>query len=202
MHFDCVGDQDWSQYALWWPAKQTWLSKPKLTLYAYGITSNATLEFTCVHRQLTIELPSKTRYIMRVHFAMMTFYVVKELCDAFGLRHPEELSLMKSPFDKEGFVKSTGYHKAKVKKLHDAGSRETSPGYEGSDSPPGSPGTPRKGRMKSLAQALEHQDPSISGGGAGTGAVIVRKVNKAPDGGFFSERLHRSNTEKAYINGL
>lgn len=197
-----LGDQDWSEYALWWPTKQIWLSKPRQTLYAYGITSNATLEFTCVHRQLTIELPSKTRYVMRVHFAMMTFYVVKELCDAFGLRHAEELSLMKSPFDKEGFVKSTGYHKAKVKKLHDS-SRESSPGMDSVDSPPGSPGSQRKGgRMKNLAQALEHQDPSISGGGAGTGAVIIRKANRAPDGGFFSEKLNRSNTEKAFINGL
>ena len=134
----------------------------------------------------------------------MTFYVVKEITDALGIRHPEEMSLMKSPFDREGFVKSTGYHRAKVKKLHDPGSREGSPGFDGVDSssPPGSPGTPRKGRMQSLAQALEHQDPSISGGGAGTGAVILKKLEKAPEGGFFSEKLHRSNIEKAYINGL
>ncbi len=198
------GDQDWSEYALWWAAKQIWLSKPKLTLYAYGITSNATLEFTCVHRQLTIELPSKVRYVMRVHFAMMTFYVVKELSDAFGIRHPEEMSLMKSPFDKEGYVKSTGYHKTKAKKLQEAGSRENSPGFDSIDSssPPGSPSTSRKGRMKSLAHALEHQDPTIAGGGAGTGATIVRKIIKAPDGGFFSEKLNRSNIEKAFINGL
>ncbi len=141
---------------------------------------------------------------MRVHFAMMTFYVVKELTDAFGIRHPEELSLMKSPFDKEGFVKSTGYHKAKVKKLQDMGSRESSPGFDSVDSssPPDSPSRSRKGRMKNLAHALEHQDPSISGGGAGTGAVIISQINKAPEGGFFSEKLNRSNTEKAYINGL
>ena len=96
------GEGDWSNYALWWPDKGVWLSKVRQTLYAYGIMSNAVLEFTCVQRHLIIELPDGTRYDMRVHVAMMTFYVVKVICDTLNIRHAEELSLMRSPFDKEG----------------------------------------------------------------------------------------------------
>ena len=190
---------------MWWPDKHIWLSKPRQTLYAYGIMSNAILEFTCVHRQLVVELPNKSRFSIRVHFAMMTFYVIKEICDALGIRHSEELSLMKSPFDREGYVKSTGYHRAKVKKLHDPRSRENSPGLEGVDSPPhtpDSPSTPRKQRMQNLAAALEHQDTALPGTGIDSGAVILRRLENAPDGGFFSEKLHRSSIEKAFLNGL
>lgn len=171
------------------------MSKARQTLYAYGITANSTLEFTCVHRHLVIELPDRTRYDMKVHFAMMTFYVVKEICDALNIRHAEELSLMKSPLNREGYVKYTGYHRAKVKKQ----SREGSP-LEGVDSssPPGSPST---GRKTKLPASLD-TDGSLPGSGMDSGAAIVRKLGEAPDGGFFSEKLHRSATERAFINGL
>lgn len=194
-----IGDGDWSNYALWWPDKQLWLNKPRQTLYAYGIMSNAQLEFACVHRQLVIELPDKSRYRMRIHLAMMTFYVVNEICTAFNIRHSEEMSLMKSPFDREGFVKSTGFHRVKVKKLHDPGSRETSPGYEGTDSgtPPSSP---RKMRMPSIGTGLEPDQ--LGPGSMSTGAEILHQLPSAPDGGFFTEKLQRSVMEKAFINGL
>ena len=145
-----------------------------------------------MHRHLVIELPDHTRYDMRVHFAMMTFYVVKEICDALNIRHAEELSLMKSPFDREGFVKSTGYHRSKAKKV----SREGTP-LEGIDSstPPGSPSI---GRRTKLPTSI---DPE-SGAGMESGATIVRKIGEAPEGGFFSEKLHRSPIERAFINGL
>jgi len=38
--------------------------------------SNAKLEFVPVHRYVTIELPDKHRYQMRVNFAVMTFFAV------------------------------------------------------------------------------------------------------------------------------
>ena len=189
-----LGEGDWSNYALWWPDKQVWLSKVRQTLYAYGIMSNAVLEFTSVHRHLIIELPDKSRYYMKVHFAMMTFYVVKEICDTFNIRHAEELSLMKSPFDREGYVKATGYHRSKAR----AGSREGTPVLEGVDTntPPGSPG------HKNRLPASLDPDAMLPGGGMDSGAVIVRKLGEAPDGSFFSEKLNRSSIEKAFINGL
>ena len=57
-----TGDADWSDYALWWPDNRIWLNKPRQSLYAYGIMSDAKLEFSPVHRHLTVELPDRHRY--------------------------------------------------------------------------------------------------------------------------------------------
>ena len=105
------GDADWSDFALWWPDKAIWLNKPRQTLYAYGIMSDAKLEFVPVHRYISIEMPNRQRYQMRVNFAIMTFFTVGEICREFNVRHPEEMSLMRSPLDKENFAKLTGWNK-------------------------------------------------------------------------------------------
>ena len=73
--------------------------------------SNARLEFVPVHRYITVELPDKQRYQVRVNFAVMTFFAVAEICRELSIRHPEELSLMRSPLDKEGYAKLTGWVK-------------------------------------------------------------------------------------------
>lgn len=73
--------------------------------------SDAKLEFVPVHRYITVEMPNRHRYQMRVNFAIMTFFTVGEICKEFGIRHPEELSLMRSPMDKEGYAKLTGWLK-------------------------------------------------------------------------------------------
>ena len=114
-----TGDADWSDFALWWPDKGIWLNKPRQSLYAYGIMSDAKLEFVPVHRYITVEMPDKHRYQMRVSFAVMTFLTVAEICREMGIRHPEELSLLRSPLDKENFAKLTGWVKKgrKVRKL-------------------------------------------------------------------------------------
>lgn len=109
------GDADWSDYALWWPDNRIWLNKPRQSLYAYGIMSDAKLEFSPVHRYLTVELPNKHRYQVRVNFAVMTFFTVAEICNELNIRHPEEMSLLKSPDDKEGYAKLTGWIKRKGK---------------------------------------------------------------------------------------
>ena len=106
-----TGDADWSDFALWWPDKGIWLNKPRQSLYAYGIMSDAKLEFVPVHRYITIEMPDKHRYQMRASFAVMTFLTVAEICREMGIRHPEELSLLRSPLDKENFAKLTGWVK-------------------------------------------------------------------------------------------
>lgn len=80
--------------------------------------SNAKLEFVPVHRYVMIELPDKHRYKMRVNFAVMTFFSVAEICREMNIRHPEELSFMRSPYDKEGYVKLTGYAKKAGRKVH------------------------------------------------------------------------------------
>ena len=73
--------------------------------------SDAKLEFVPVHRYITVEMPDKHRYQMRVSFAVMTFLTVAEICRDMGIRHPEELSLLRSPLDKENFAKLTGWVK-------------------------------------------------------------------------------------------
>ena len=73
--------------------------------------SDAKLEFVPVHRFVTIEFPDKQRYQLRVNFAVMTFFAVAEICREFNIRHPEEMSLMVSPTERENYVKLTGWAK-------------------------------------------------------------------------------------------
>ena len=107
---------------------------------------------------------------------------------------------MKSPFDKEGYVKFTGYHRAKLKR-QDFGSREGTPGTDSIDSgsPPGSPSSHRK-KYPQLALSPQHRAEVTHG--AASSAVSVVRMADAPDGAFFSDKLQRSVTEKAFINGL
>ena len=123
------GDADWSDFALWWPDKAIWLNKPRQTLYAYGIMSDAKLEFVPVHRYISIEMPNRQRYQMRVNFAIMTFFTVGEICREFNVRHPEEMSLMRSPLDKENFAKLTGWNKRR--KVREGEGRREGRGKEG-----------------------------------------------------------------------
>ena len=52
-----------------------------------------------------------SNYQMRTNFGIMTFFAVAEICREMNIRHPEEMSLLRSPMDKEGYVKLTGFHK-------------------------------------------------------------------------------------------
>ena len=47
----------------------------------------------------------------------MTFFTVAEMCQELNIRHPEEMSLIKSPDDKEGYAKLTGWAKRKGAKV-------------------------------------------------------------------------------------
>eukprot|EP00731_Ephydatia_muelleri_P038146 Em0666g2a len=60
--------------------------------------------------------------------------------------------------------------------------------------PPGSPASKRK-KLPTLA--LTGQKSMDAGPG-----VLAVYIGEAPDGGFFSEKLQRTMTEKCYINGL
>lgn len=83
---------DWSDHALWWPVKNTWLSRTRTTLDQYGVQADALLHFTPMHKTLRVQLPD-LRYIdARVDFSVKTFTAVVQLCKDLGIRHPEELS--------------------------------------------------------------------------------------------------------------
>ena len=55
-----------------------------------------------------------------MNFAVMTFFTVAEVCQELSIRHPEEMSLMKCPDDKEGFAKLTGWAKRKGAKVRES----------------------------------------------------------------------------------
>lgn len=89
---------DYSDHALWWPEKKIWLEKARLSLLSYGITYDTQVLFTPQHKSVRLQMPDLQFIDMRVNFATDVFHTVQELCVELGIRHPEELSLMK-PFE-------------------------------------------------------------------------------------------------------
>ncbi len=89
---------DWSDHALWWPAKNKWLLRTKWTLDQYGVQADSELEFTPMHKQLRIQLPDLRYVDLMVDCSVKVFRAVSILCKDLGIRHPEELSFLK-PLD-------------------------------------------------------------------------------------------------------
>lgn len=48
--------KDWSDHALWWPAKNTWLLNTKLTMDQVGVHADCLLHFTPMHKTLRIQV--------------------------------------------------------------------------------------------------------------------------------------------------
>ena len=86
---------DWSDHAMWHPERSLWLLKPRLTLETYGILGDCTLHYTPVHKVLKLQMPDLQVVDMRMDFSSPVFHAVKEICTDFGIRHPEEMSLLK-----------------------------------------------------------------------------------------------------------
>lgn len=84
---------DWSDHALWWPRKNTWLCRTKSTLDQCGIQADAVLHFTPMHKFLRLQLPDLRFIDIKADFSAKTFASVVKLCKELGIRHPEELSL-------------------------------------------------------------------------------------------------------------
>lgn len=83
---------DWSDHALWWPEKNKWLTKTRLTLDQCGVQADAKLQFTPMHKLLNVQLPDLRCLPLKVDFSIKTFSVVIQVCKELGIRHPEELS--------------------------------------------------------------------------------------------------------------
>ncbi|KAK7788445.1 hypothetical protein R5R35_006978 [Gryllus longicercus] len=86
---------DWSDHALWWPARNTWLTRTRSTLDQCGVQADAQLYFTPMHKTLRVQLPDLRYLDCRVDFSIKTFNAVVNLCKELGMRHPEELSFCK-----------------------------------------------------------------------------------------------------------
>lgn len=81
-----------------------WLLKPRLTLDTCGVQGDAKLHFTPIHKKVRIQLPDLQYVEVSTNFSSKVFGAVQELCSELGIRHPEELSLVKpnSRMRKEG----------------------------------------------------------------------------------------------------
>uniref|UniRef100_A0A8C7WDQ5 PH domain-containing protein n=1 Tax=Oncorhynchus mykiss TaxID=8022 RepID=A0A8C7WDQ5_ONCMY len=102
--------KDWSDHALWWEKKKTWLLKTHWTLDKYGIQADARLLFTPQHKLLRLQLPNMKHMKVKVNFSDRVFKAVSDICKTFNIRHPEEASLLRKPRDP----------KKKKKKLEEA----------------------------------------------------------------------------------
>lgn len=87
--------KDWSDHALWWPARNIWLTRTRSTLDQAGVQSDSFLYFTPMHKTLRVQLPDLRHLDYRVNFSINTFGAVVNLCKDLDIRYPEELSLCK-----------------------------------------------------------------------------------------------------------
>ncbi|KAG9510052.1 Unc-112-related protein, partial [Fragariocoptes setiger] len=83
---------DWSDHALWWPKKNTWLSRTRATLNQYGVQADAYLNFTPMHKPLRLQMPDLRYVDVYVNFSVQCFTAVVQLCKELGIRYPEEMS--------------------------------------------------------------------------------------------------------------
>ncbi|XP_067895243.1 fermitin family homolog 2 isoform X2 [Heterodontus francisci] len=91
--------KDWSDHALWWEKKKTWLLKTHWTLDKYGVQADAKLMFTPQHKVLRLQLPNMKTVKVKVNFSDRVFKAVSDISKTFNIRHPEELSLLRKPKD-------------------------------------------------------------------------------------------------------
>jgi kindlin 2 len=87
---------DWSDFSLWWPEKNQWLNKTKMTLDQYGVQADALLHFTRIHKCLRVQLPDLQILDLNVDYSISLFYSIKQICKEIGIRHSEEVSILKT----------------------------------------------------------------------------------------------------------
>lgn len=76
--------KDWSDHALWWDKKKTWLLKTHWTLDKYGIQADAKLQFTPQHKLLRLQLPNMKYVKVKVNFSDRVFKAVSDICKTFS----------------------------------------------------------------------------------------------------------------------
>lgn len=134
---------DWSDHALFWAERNTWLSRTRSTLDQYGVQADARLVFTPMHKKCRVQLPDLQVLECRIDFSCQVFKAVVHLCKDLGIRHPEELSFLKKVNFHQNAPPSSAVGKSKGGKgtpKHDASFDFT---VDGSASPFNSPRTPQ-----------------------------------------------------------
>ena len=89
--------RDWSDHALWWPQRKTWLLRSRVTLDVCGVQADSKLQFTPKHKNVHLQMPDLQFVDTTIDFSKKVFHAVTEVCAHFGIRHPEELSLLRPP---------------------------------------------------------------------------------------------------------
>lgn len=75
---------DWSDYGLWWPKKNMWLTRTRFTLDQYGVQADSELVFMPMHKPLLVQLPDLQVKDLKVDFSKNVFNVVIKLCKEFS----------------------------------------------------------------------------------------------------------------------
>ena len=86
---------DWSDFALWWPDKNQWLNKTKMTLDQYGVQADALLIFTRLHKTIHLKMPDQQVVSVKIDASVNLFNGIKQICKELGIRHSEEVSLLR-----------------------------------------------------------------------------------------------------------
>ncbi|CAF0869949.1 unnamed protein product [Rotaria sp. Silwood1] len=89
--------EDFSDHALWWPKANIWLTNTRWTLDQYSIQSDSYLTFTTMHKTIRIQLPDLRVLSIQADFSVSVYASVCKICKDLGVRHAEELSLLRLP---------------------------------------------------------------------------------------------------------
>lgn len=76
--------KDWSDHALWWPERNSWLSRTRATLDQCGVAADSLLHFTPMHKALRVQLPDLRYLNCQIDFSVKTFNAVIALCKELG----------------------------------------------------------------------------------------------------------------------
>ncbi|NXK43342.1 URP2 protein, partial [Piprites chloris] len=99
---ETIGEaRDWSDHALWWVQQRRWLLPPGPPLDALGVGGGSRLRFAPRHRPLRLRLPGGRVLRLHLNFARTPVRAAARVCGLLGIRHPEELSLLR-PEEEEG----------------------------------------------------------------------------------------------------
>ncbi|VDO98019.1 unnamed protein product [Soboliphyme baturini] len=149
-HYDIT--RDWSDHALWWPKKFRWLTHTR-----YGVTADALLYFTPMHKSARVELPDMQIINARLDFSLPMFSAVIHLCKELGIRHPEELSLKRYiDFSKSGQSSSTSAERKRTSRSPEA--RKEAPHSQSAYNISESKGDKNNMDSKTAANSLEMSD--------------------------------------------
>lgn len=80
-----AGPLDWSDHAIWWPTKNTWLLRSRRTLDQYDVPAGAVLWFTPMHRRIRVNFPDLQLIDVRINFSANVFNNVISICKNFGI---------------------------------------------------------------------------------------------------------------------